>query len=105
MVNFTTPFDLPADHYFFVPQVEITMGSGEFLWLSGTRPIVPPGTPFFPGFTDLQWWTRDAFARRHRHGPQPPYRSATFFDAQGRRCITQQDFIRDKVAEVGRACR
>src|SRR5215469_13267645 len=23
-VNFTTPFDLPADHYFFVPQVEIT---------------------------------------------------------------------------------
>jgi hypothetical protein len=59
-VNFTTPFDLPADHYFFVPQVEITTASGEFLWLSGTRPIVPPGTPFPPGFTDLQAWTRDA---------------------------------------------
>jgi hypothetical protein len=27
-------------------------------------------------------------------GPQPPYRSATFLDAQGRRCITQQDFSR-----------
>ena len=59
-VNFTTPFDLPADHYFFVPQVEITTANGEFLWLSGTRPIVPPGTPFPPGFTDLQSWTRDA---------------------------------------------
>jgi hypothetical protein len=22
--------------------------------------IVPPGTPFLPGFTDLQSWTRDA---------------------------------------------
>jgi hypothetical protein len=59
-VNFTTPFNLPADHYFFVPQVEITTATGEFLWLSGTRPIVPPGTPFPPGFTDLQSWTRDA---------------------------------------------
>jgi hypothetical protein len=29
-----------------------------------------------------------------RFGPQPPYRSATFLDAQGRRCITQQDFVR-----------
>ena len=40
-VNFTTPFDLPADpgHFFFVPQVEVT--GGEFLWLSGTRPLVP----------------------------------------------------------------
>jgi hypothetical protein len=27
-------------------------------------------------------------------GPQPPYRSATFFDSEGRRCITQQDFAR-----------
>ena len=27
-------------------------------------------------------------------GPEPPYRSATFFDAQGRRCMTQQDFAR-----------
>jgi hypothetical protein len=29
-----------------------------------------------------------------RFGPQPPYRSAIFLDAQGRRCITQQDFAR-----------
>jgi hypothetical protein len=57
-VNFTTPFSLPPDHYFFVPQVEVT--DGNFLWLSGTRPIVPPGTPFPPGFTDLQEWTRNA---------------------------------------------
>jgi hypothetical protein len=59
-VNFTTPFSLPADHYFFVPQVEITTASGDFMWLSGSRPIVPPGTPFPPGFIDLQEWTRDA---------------------------------------------
>src|SRR5262249_31194930 len=56
-VSFTTPFNLPADHYFFVPQVELS--NGDFLWLSGSRPIVPPGTPFPPGFTDLQSWTRD----------------------------------------------
>jgi hypothetical protein len=29
-----------------------------------------------------------------RLGPQPPYRTATFFDAQGRRCITEHDFVR-----------
>jgi hypothetical protein len=29
-----------------------------------------------------------------RLGPQPPYRSATFLDGQGRPCITQQDFVR-----------
>ena len=56
-VNFITPFSLPPDHYFFVPQVEITTTSGEFLWLSGTRPLVP--NPFPPGVTDLQEWTRD----------------------------------------------
>jgi hypothetical protein len=52
-VTFTMPFDLPADHYFFVPQVQLS--DGAFLWLSAPR----PGTPFPPGFTDLQSWTRD----------------------------------------------
>jgi PEP-CTERM motif len=55
-VTFTTPFVLPAGHYFFVPQVQVT--GGDFLWLSAPRPIVAPGTPFMP---DLQSWTRDAF--------------------------------------------
>lgn len=57
-VAFTVPFNLPADHYFFVPRVQLT--SGDFLWLSAPRPIVPPGTPFPPGSPDLQSWTRDA---------------------------------------------
>ncbi|HKW02756.1 MAG TPA: PEP-CTERM sorting domain-containing protein [Vicinamibacterales bacterium] len=58
-VTFSTPLILPADHYFFVPQVEVTNGSGAFYWLSALRPIVSPGTPFPAGFTDLQSWTRD----------------------------------------------
>src|SRR5262249_21904957 len=57
-VNFTTPFSLPADHYFFVPQVQLS-SSGDFFWLSAPRPIVPPGTQFPPGFTDLQEWIRN----------------------------------------------
>ena len=56
-VNFAMPFLLPADHYFFVPQVELS--DGTFLWLSAPRPIGASGTPFPPGFTDLQSWTRD----------------------------------------------
>jgi hypothetical protein len=40
---------------------------------------------------DGEFGSYDEWARL---GPQPPYRSATFFDAQGRRCITQQDFAR-----------
>jgi PEP-CTERM motif len=55
-VHFSSPFDLPADHYFFVPQVELNNGN-DFLWLSTPRPIVAPGTPFLG---DLQAWTRDA---------------------------------------------
>ena len=55
-VTFATPFDLPADHYFFVPQVDLST-RGTFMWLSSVRPIVSPGTPFMP---DLQAWTRDA---------------------------------------------
>ncbi len=58
-MNFITPFDLLAGHYFFVPQVQVTEADGNFLWLSAARPIVPPGTPFPMGFTDLQSWTRD----------------------------------------------
>jgi hypothetical protein len=58
-VTFTTPFDLPADHYFFVPQVGLS-GGAQFYWLSANRPIVAPGTPFPTGVTDLQVWTRDA---------------------------------------------
>lgn len=58
-VTFSTPFSLSAGHYFFVPQVEVTNGDGDFFWLSAPRPIVPPGTPFPVGSTDLQSWTRD----------------------------------------------
>ncbi len=53
-VTFLTPLDLAADHYFFVPQVQLT--NGDFLWLSAPRPIVAPGTPFAP---DLQTWIRN----------------------------------------------
>jgi hypothetical protein len=60
-ITFTVPIDLPADHYFFIPQVEVTDPSGNFFWLSAPRPIVPPGTPFPLGSTDLQSWTRDEF--------------------------------------------
>ena len=52
----TTPFTLPADHYFLVPQVLLSSANGEFYWLSAPRPIVPPGTPFSP---DLQTWIRN----------------------------------------------
>src|SRR5262249_31118006 len=57
-ITFTTPFNLSQDHFFFVPQVEVT--GGEFLWLSGTRPL-PPGT-FPPGVTHLPSWTPHAIA-------------------------------------------
>ncbi len=50
-VTFNTPFSLPADHYFFVPQVGLS--SGTFLWLSAPRPTNPP----FVG--DLQSWVRN----------------------------------------------
>ena len=53
-VTFTTPFILGADHYFFIPQVQVS--GGEFYWLSSAKPIVAPGTPFAP---DLQAWIRN----------------------------------------------
>ena len=49
-VNFSTPFTLLPNHYFFVPQVQLS--SGDFLWLSSTRPN-PALTP------DLQAWIRN----------------------------------------------
>jgi len=52
--TFTEPFTLPGEHFFFVPQVELS--NGDFYWLSASRPITAPGTPFAP---DLQAWTRD----------------------------------------------
>jgi hypothetical protein len=61
-VNFATPFDLPAGHYFFVPQVGLSdkaPAGADFLWLSAPRPIAPPGTPFPAGVPDLQSWMRD----------------------------------------------
>jgi hypothetical protein len=64
-VTFNKPFTLPADHYFFVPQVALTNG-GQFYWLSASRPVSGldihgnPTTPFPVGSPDLQAWTRDA---------------------------------------------
>src|SRR4030095_1787309 len=54
-VNFNSPISLPADHYFFVPQVLLGGSTTPFLWLSAPRP--PTLTPFVP---DLQSWIRDA---------------------------------------------
>lgn len=51
--TFTSALDLDADHYFFVPQVQLS--SGDFLWLSAPRPIVAPGISLVP---DLQSWIR-----------------------------------------------
>jgi PEP-CTERM motif len=55
-VLFPSPFVLPADHYFFVPQVRLT--SGDFYWLSASRPI-PVGLPNTPITPDLQAWIRN----------------------------------------------
>jgi hypothetical protein len=55
-VTFTTPFVLSPDHYFFVPQVELS--SGNFFWLSAARPI-PATSPNTPLSTDLQTWIRN----------------------------------------------
>src|SRR5260370_33652800 len=42
-VTFLTPFSLPADHYFFVPQVALSNGGG-FSWLAASRAITVPVT-------------------------------------------------------------
>ena len=54
-ITFTPPIVLPADHYFFRP--EVTVNDSEFLYLSAPKPIVAPGTPFMG---DLQAWIRNA---------------------------------------------
>lgn len=53
-ITLSSAFSLPADHYFFIPQVALS--NGDFLWLSAPKPIVAPGTPFAP---DLQSWIRN----------------------------------------------
>ena len=50
-VLFVVPIDLPADHYFIVPQVEVKGDKGDFLWASAPHPQ-------FAG--DLQMWIRNA---------------------------------------------
>lgn len=60
-VTLTDPFELPAGHYFFVPQVQVSgPPSSNFYWLSAPKPIVSPGTPFPAGSTDLQAWIRNS---------------------------------------------
>ena len=52
--SFAAPVTLGDGHFFFVPQV--TLSDGSFLWLSASKPIAAPGTPFMP---DLQSWIRN----------------------------------------------
>jgi hypothetical protein len=49
-VNFLPGVVLPADHYFFRP--EVALSSGQFLWLSAAGPLQFAG--------DLQTWIRNA---------------------------------------------
>ena len=54
-ITFKKPIVLPAGHYFFRPEVQVT--DGDFLFMSAPRPIVSPGVPV-PG--DLQAWIRNS---------------------------------------------
>ena len=54
-ITFTPPIVLPADRYFFRPEVQVV--GGDFLYLSAPRPIVAPGTPVAG---DLQAWIRNS---------------------------------------------
>src|SRR5215471_1085819 len=54
-ITFTSPIILPQGNYFFRPEVLLT--SGNFLYLSAPRPIVPPGNPFA---ADRQAWIRNS---------------------------------------------
>jgi hypothetical protein len=53
-IAFDPPIVLPADHYFFRPEVSVV--AGDFLYLSAPRPIVS-GTLFLG---DLQAWIRNS---------------------------------------------
>src|SRR5437764_4997645 len=53
-VTFNPAVSLPADDYFFRPEVQLN--SGDFLVLSAPKPIVGSGTPFA---ADLQSWIRN----------------------------------------------
>ncbi|HXC53084.1 MAG TPA: hypothetical protein VN634_19510 [Candidatus Limnocylindrales bacterium] len=57
-MRFTPPIVLPAEHYFFRPEVQVT--GGDFLFLSAPKPIVSPGTTFLG---DLQAWIRNSALR------------------------------------------
>jgi len=54
-IDFDPPIVLPADSYFFRPQIRVE--GGDFLYLSAPKPIVPPGTPFTG---DRQAWIRNS---------------------------------------------
>ena len=53
-ITFTPPILLPADHYFFRPEVLVT--GGNFLYLSTVKAAVLPGTTV----PDLQAWIRNS---------------------------------------------
>jgi hypothetical protein len=54
-ITFKNPIILAAGNYFFRPEVLLT--SGDFLYLSAPRPIVPPGNAFAG---DRQAWIRNS---------------------------------------------
>jgi hypothetical protein len=56
-ITFNAPIFLPAGHYFFRPEVQLS--NGNFFFLSAPRPITS-GTSFPAGTTDLQAWIRNA---------------------------------------------
>jgi hypothetical protein len=78
---------LPADHYFFVPQVQLT--SGDCFRMSAPKPIVVLGMPFTP---DLQTWIcKDFGSARPNHSgfalqtnSVGPSKAATDLDAYQR---------------------
>jgi hypothetical protein len=56
-ITFNSPLFLPAGHYFFRPEVQVS--GGNFLFLSAPKPITS-GTPFPAGTNDLQAWIRNS---------------------------------------------